>query len=116
MKCERALHLIDKYIDNKLSPRELREFIEHVRSCPECYDELETFYVINVGMKYFDEEKLDSYNFPKMLKQDLEKKTVQLQRRKLHLQLLIVLGGFVVVWIVLFLLHLFGILQIPSIW
>ena len=52
MKCERALHLIDKYIDNKLSPRELREFIEHVRSCPECYDELETFYVINVGMKY----------------------------------------------------------------
>lgn len=116
MKCEKALLMIDKYIDNKLSHRELQEFIDHVKSCPECYDELETFYVINVGMKYFDEEKLDSYNFPNMLKQDLEQKIARLQRRKLRIQLGIVFGGFVFVWVVLFLLHILGILQIPSLW
>ena len=116
MKCEKALLMIDKYIEDKLSPRELQEFITHVKNCSECYEELEMFYVINVGMKYFDEEKLDSYNFPRMLKEDLEQKVVRLQKRKLQIQLGSVFGGFGLVCVVLFLLHIFGVLQIPGLW
>ena len=55
MKCEEALTKIEAYIDHTLSGRELEEFLEHVKSCRECYDELETYYIISVGMRYLEE-------------------------------------------------------------
>lgn len=82
MKCERALQLIDAYINNELQPKDLEEFLNHIRECPECYDELETFFTINVGIKYLEEEKLESYNIPEMLKEDLRKKEQYLRKRK----------------------------------
>ena len=42
MKCEEALTKIEAYINHTLNGRELEEFLEHVTSCQECYDELET--------------------------------------------------------------------------
>ena len=58
MKCEEALTKIEAYIDHTLSGRELEEFLEHVKSCRECYDELETYYIISVGMRYLEEENM----------------------------------------------------------
>ena len=46
MKCEEALTKIEAYINHTLNGRELEEFLEHVTSCQECYDELETYYII----------------------------------------------------------------------
>ena len=60
MKCEEALTKIEAYIDHTLSGRELEEFLEHVKSCRECYDELETYYIISVGMRYLEEENLEA--------------------------------------------------------
>ena len=71
MKCEEALTKIEAYINHTLNGRELEEFLEHVTSCQECYDELETYYIISVGMRYLEEENLESYNIPKMLQEDL---------------------------------------------
>ena len=68
MKCEEALTRISAYIDNTLSGRELEEFIEHVEHCPECYDELETYYTIKVGINYLEQDRQDAYNIPQMLK------------------------------------------------
>ena len=48
MKCEEALTKIEAYINHTLNRRELEEFLEHVTSCQECYDELETYYIISV--------------------------------------------------------------------
>lgn len=56
MKCEEALTKIEAYINHTLNGRELEEFLEHVTSCQECYDELETYYIISVGMRYLEEE------------------------------------------------------------
>ena len=50
MNCVDALSKIDDYIENRLSGRELEEFLEHVETCKECYDELEIHYIIKVGM------------------------------------------------------------------
>ena len=56
MKCEEALLKIDAYINDSLSIKETEEFLAHIRECPECYDELETYYTINVGTKYLENE------------------------------------------------------------
>lgn len=83
MKCEEALLKIDAYINDNLSNKELEEFLEHVKTCPECYDELETYYTIYVGTKYLEEEKQEPYNIPNMLKENLRDKERFIRRRKL---------------------------------
>ena len=80
MKCEEALTKIEAYINHTLNGRELEEFLEHVTSCQECYDELETYYIISVGMRYLEEENLESYNIPKMLQEDLHTRERQVRR------------------------------------
>ncbi|NCB91326.1 MAG: zf-HC2 domain-containing protein [Clostridia bacterium] len=83
MKCEEALMKIDDYINDSLSFKETEEFLEHVRGCPECYDELEIYFTIYMGMKYLEEEKLETYNIPQMLKNDMMEKERAIRRRKL---------------------------------
>ena len=82
MKCEEALTKIEAYINHTLNGRELEEFLEHVTSCQECYDELETYYIISVGMRYLEEENLESYNIPKMLQEDLHTRERQCEKEK----------------------------------
>lgn len=74
MKCEEALQKIDDYINNNLSYKDLEDFLTHIQTCPDCYDELEIYYTISAGMKYLEEEQLESYNIPQMLKTDLKKR------------------------------------------
>ena len=73
MKCEDAVLKIGDYIKGDMSCGEMEEFIAHVKTCPECYDELETYYTISVGMKFLDDIRQEPYNIPEMLKQDLRK-------------------------------------------
>ena len=96
MKCEEALTRISAYIDNTLSGRELEEFIEHVEHCPECYDELETYYTIKVGINYLEQDRQDAYNIPQMLKKDLERKKVI---RSLAMALAVTLAVAGILWL-----------------
>lgn len=41
MNCLEAQSKIMAFIENKLPDDELREFIKHVRSCKNCYEELQ---------------------------------------------------------------------------
>lgn len=107
MKCEEALTKIEAYIDHTLSGRELEEFLEHIKSCRECYDELETYYIISVGMRYLEEENLESYNIPKMLQEDLHTRERQVRRRNIFRKTAVFLGVlFFIVLLVLMLSYL----------
>ena len=55
MNCLEAQSKIMAFIENKLPDDELREFIKHVRSCKNCYEELDIYYTLIVGMKQLDE-------------------------------------------------------------
>ena len=92
MKCEEALTKIEAYINHTLNGRELEEFLEHVTSCQECYDELETYYIISVGMRYLEEENLESYNIPKMLQEDLHTRERRVRRRNILRKTAVLLG------------------------
>ncbi len=113
MKCEQALRMVMPYIENHLQPKELEEFIAHVKTCPSCYDELETYFIVDEAIRYLDDEKSEAYNITEMLKKDMHRKEQWLKRRKLLfglcglciLLLLVLLGVGV--------LHYLDILDLP---
>lgn len=114
MKCEEVLSRIDAYINDTLSYKEMEEFLEHIKGCPECYDELETYYTISVGTKYLEEEKLESYNIPKMLKEDLREKEKFVQRRRLLTGTMIVFCLLFGIGIAVSLLFYLGHIELPN--
>lgn len=74
MNCREAESLIQLYIDDKLPPKKLEAFISHVRKCPSCYEELETYFIIHYAVKYLDEDRQDSYNMTALLSENLNEK------------------------------------------
>ena len=112
-KCEEALTKIEAYIDHTLSGRELEEFLEHVKSCRECYDELETYYIISVGMRYLEEENLESYNIPKMLQEDLHTRERQVRRRNIFRKTAVFLGVLFFIVLLVLMLSYLGHLELP---
>lgn len=72
MNCLEAQSKIIAFIENKLPDDELREFIKHVRSCKNCYEELDIYYTLIVGMKQLDESDNISTDFKNALDKHLE--------------------------------------------
>lgn len=70
MNCLEAQSKIMAFIDGKLPDDEHREFIKHVRSCKNCYEELNIYYTLIVGMKELDE----SDNIPTDFKDSLDRR------------------------------------------
>lgn len=82
MTCMRAQGLITAFINDELDIKELEEFIEHIRSCEECKEELEVYYALLTAMKQLDEDKNLSDDF----KQELSDKLDRAQERIIHLR------------------------------
>lgn len=74
MNCKEAESLVQQYIENKLPPKKLEAFISHVKNCPSCHEELETYFIIHHAVKYLDEDRHDSYNMTALLSEDLKEK------------------------------------------
>ena len=72
MNCLEAQSKIMAFIENKLPDDELREFIKHVRSCKNCYEELDIYYTLIVGMKQLDESDNISTDFKDSLNNRLD--------------------------------------------
>ncbi len=72
MNCHEAQSHILHYIHHQLNKEETKAFIEHVRTCPDCRDELEINYIILVGMRQLDEGGLGATDFRKDLEEDLD--------------------------------------------
>lgn len=108
MDCKEAERLVQPYIENKLSPKQLEAFISHVQKCPSCYEELETYFIIHHAIKYLEEDRHDSYNMKEKLSVDLGKKRRQIRtNRRLKMLkgfLIILLAVLVIAVVCLFLL------------
>lgn len=73
MTCIQAQAMITPFINNKLSIKELEEFLAHVHSCGGCREELEVYYALLTAMKQLDEDKNLSGRFSEELAEKLEK-------------------------------------------
>lgn len=56
MDCRTFESKIPAYIAGQLKIEEMQEFLDHAKSCRECYDELEITYSVMQGIRELDSE------------------------------------------------------------
>lgn len=56
MDCRTFESLIPDYIAEKQEPAVLQEFLEHVKHCHDCYEELEITYSVMQGIRELDNQ------------------------------------------------------------
>lgn len=56
MTCKQVENLVMPYIQGKLADEKLEDFLDHLENCPNCKDELETYYIVDVGLKQLDSD------------------------------------------------------------
>lgn len=83
MVCREWQRKIPDFLDDRMPVEELMDFISHVQSCRDCYEELEIMFILSVGIKELDKDTDESgisYNFKKMLEEKLKKARAQYER------------------------------------
>lgn len=55
MTCEEAERLVTPYIRDELTGDELEAFLTHLEGCQGCQEELEIYFMVDVGLKQLDE-------------------------------------------------------------
>jgi|GEM_PF-1122443 len=64
MNCRKFQNYINSFLNNELLDRDiLKEFIIHALSCKECYDELEIYYTLQVGLELAESDASMSFDF-----------------------------------------------------
>ena len=81
--CLTAEGMVSKYIRHTLSVDELEEFLDHVESCPSCYDELETHFIVYEALQQLDEKEDGTVlYFRTHLEQDIRRSRRIIRQRK----------------------------------
>lgn len=74
MDCRTAESMVTRFIDHCLSVNELEEFLDHIETCPSCYDELETYFIVHEAMQQLDEKEDGTVlDFKKLLEQEIRR-------------------------------------------
>lgn len=74
MDCRECEKLIPDFVDQKLEYMKLKRFCEHVKSCPDCKEELTIKFLISEGMLRLEEG--DAFD----LNHELDKRMVEARR------------------------------------
>ncbi len=89
MDCKRAENLVSAYINRDMSLNELKEFIDHVKNCSSCYDELQTYFTVYFAMEHLENgESNPSYNMNNVLLEDIKNRERYVKRESIRRALL----------------------------
>lgn len=106
MNCEKAQEYVSAYINHSMPKREQEAFIEHVTTCSDCFGELETYFIVDIAIKYLDEEKEESYNITKLLEEDLKRRLARIKTKRYIIRGLVLVAVIVGVLAALSLIYL----------
>ena len=82
MKCHDVQRMISGFIEKKLTDEQLEGFLEHIENCQDCYDELEVYYMITIGLMQLDEDHTGTMDLKKNLKDFISEQNKELYIRK----------------------------------
>ena len=82
MKCHDVQRMISGFIEKKLTDEQLEDFLEHIETCQDCYDELEVYYMITIGLMQLDEDHTGTMDFKKNLKDFIGEQHRELYMRR----------------------------------
>lgn len=114
--CREIVGMIPDFLDGKLTSRQQEHFLEHIRSCRECYEELETHYMVNRTIDYLDQDsrKGGSFDFKPMLEKDLGEKEAEILKKKQIRDLKLVIFAFTVLLILFLILDVTGLFSVTA--
>lgn len=82
MDCRLTQQMIARYMKHDLEPEEMENFIQHVKGCSECYEELEIYYTIESGLRQLDSEVMNFQNLKNRLDGELYYAETSLKRHR----------------------------------
>lgn len=89
MDCKQAENLVSAYINRDMGLHELKEFIDHVKNCSSCYDELQTYFTVYFAMEHLENgESNPSYNMNNVLLEDIKNRERYVRRKSVQHALL----------------------------
>ncbi|MGN0496732.1 MAG: anti-sigma factor family protein [Lachnospiraceae bacterium] len=97
MTCLEAQSKIIAYIEHKLDRNNKQEFLNHVRNCSDCKEELNIYYTMIEGMRQLDENEPLSKDFSADLDRKIEQE-INANRKKKD----VIRGSFVILFIGVF--------------
>ena len=80
MDCKRIQSMIIPYIRDELNNEDLELFLDHINSCKECREELEIYYIIEVGLNA--DKNTENLNIQKSLVEKIRESNLLLSRLK----------------------------------
>lgn len=115
LDCRTAESMVAGYINHTLKTDEMEEFLDHIENCASCYDELETYFIVNKVTQQLDEQEDESVlDFQCLLEQDIRKSRRDIHKRRIvHL-----VGGAMTILFsgILILFLIFVIFEIRKYW
>lgn len=100
MDCREAQALIMPFIEGTLSDEQTEKFLDHIDQCTDCYDELEVYYIVMVGVKQLDDEEHLIVDFNGDLKKYISYKKEQLAKKHSRTARIRAVCAFVIVFMV----------------
>ena len=80
MTCMEAEKMVVPYMKDELSPTELEDFLDHIKTCENCREELEIYYILQMGLRQMDEDN-DHYDLAAALERKLQISEHRVRRR-----------------------------------
>jgi hypothetical protein len=102
--CRDIKQKVSGFIDGTLSDRQTAAFIDHIRKCPDCYDELETYFIIDYTLKYLDDAKDRSFNVRQILRDLIRRREHEIRRNAIFRILLPSLWALLILSILILIL------------
>ncbi len=105
MDCAKAGQLINAFIREELDYKQTPDFLEHIRTCPKCYDDLEMNYLIHTALNELEGANAD-YSLGDAMNKALRRAEVK-HRRKTRTRVAAYVIITIVIWVAAFaVLHL----------
>lgn len=82
LTCHEAKRMVQPFLNGELKDRDLRAFLEHIKGCKSCQDELETYFIVDYALKYLDDENNNSYDMKALLKTLISQEEHDLRMRE----------------------------------
>lgn len=103
MDCSMAQQCIQPFINDKLSLRDLEDFLHHMENCEQCREEYDVYFTLLMGMKLLDEEDtiLEKFHVDSVEKLGTAREYLRRKKRTTALRRMLLLAAIVSVllWI-----------------
>lgn len=83
LTCNEAKRMVQPFLKGELKDRDLRAFLNHIRGCKSCQDELETYFIVDYALRYLDNEKNNSYDMKVLLETMISQEEHDLRMREI---------------------------------